>query len=466
MNRRLIQAACSGDVDYLVKEIDNNPFTLHAVALEGGETLLHIACFAGHVNFAAAVIKVRQEFCRELNQDGFSPLHIAAACGHVEIVKELLKVDFGLCLIKGKNRKIPLHLAVIKGKIEVVTELLFPSCDSVDCVTAQNETSLHLAVKNNQFESFQVLIRYLKQFKKEYLLNCKDCKSNTILHLAVSRKQYEVVNFLLNEQVISTETIELNSLNNDGLTPLDMLRRFQSEDADDDIEECLVQAGALKSENLQNPQEEERPNLRNTTRENPPSPARQLLDDFFKYNHVRDSPTEVRNALLMIVVLITSATYQPALSPPGGTWQDNSTPSIRNNTISSATATKPHTAGEDIMGSNKPIAYTIFMFANSLGFYTSIHMMYILTAAFPLRLEFNFLIIALVTSYSTCMGTMLQKGFLTYAFIGISVALLIIIQFTTVVFGKYLQGPRNVSPYTVQETDRAHTMDISMHLNV
>ncbi|KAL7619018.1 hypothetical protein Lser_V15G03113 [Lactuca serriola] len=462
MNRRLIQAACSGDVDYLVKEIDNNPFTLHAVALEGGETLLHIACFAGHVNFAAAVIKMRQEHCRELNQDGFSPLHIAAACGHVDIVKELLNVDFGLCLIKGKNRKIPLHLAVIKGKTDVVTELLFASCDSVECVTAQNETPLHLAVKNNQFESFQVLIQYLKQVKKEYQLNAKDYKGNTILHLAVSRNQYEVVNFLLNGQVISMETIELNSLNKGGLTPLDMLRRFQSEDADD-IEECLLQAGAIKSEDLQsteNPQQEERPNLRNTIRANPPSPARQLLNEFFKYNPVRDSPVEVRNALLMIVVLITAATYQPAITPPGGTWQDNSTPSIRNNTISSATATKPHTAGEDIMGSNKPIAYTIFMFANSLGFYTSIHMMYILTAAFPLRLEFNFLIIALVTSYSTCMGTMLQKGFLTYAFIGISVALLIIIQFTTVVFGKYLLGPRNVSPYTVQETDRAHTMDI------
>lgn len=192
MNRSLIQAAWNGDVDYLVKEIDDNPFRLHAVALEGGETLLHIACFAGHVNFAAAVIKMRQECCTERNKAGLSPLHIAAACGHVEIVKELLNVDFGLCLIKGKNSKIPLHLAVIKGKTEVVTELLFASCDSVECVTARNETSLHLAVKNNQFESFQVLIQYLKQVKKEYLLNAKDNKGNTILHLAVSRKQYEV----------------------------------------------------------------------------------------------------------------------------------------------------------------------------------------------------------------------------------------------------------------------------------
>lgn len=192
MNRRLIQAAWNGDVDHLLKEIDKNPSMLHAVALEGSETPLHIACFAGHVNFASTVIKLRQEFSRELNQDGFTPLHIAAACGHAEIVKELLKVDLGLCLIKGKDRKIPLHLAVVKGKVEVVRELLLASVDSVECTTARLETSLQLAVKNNQFEAFQVLVHHLKQVNKEDLLNSKDIHGNTILHLSVSMKQYEV----------------------------------------------------------------------------------------------------------------------------------------------------------------------------------------------------------------------------------------------------------------------------------
>ncbi|XP_022027723.1 ankyrin repeat domain-containing protein 49-like [Helianthus annuus] len=97
MDQQLIQAAWNGDVDYLLKELDRSPSTLHAVVLE------------------ATVIKLRLEFSRELNHDGFSPLHIAAACGHVEIVRELLRVAFDLCLIKGKeNRKIPLHLAFIK----------------------------------------------------------------------------------------------------------------------------------------------------------------------------------------------------------------------------------------------------------------------------------------------------------------------------------------------------------------
>ncbi|XP_076886675.1 uncharacterized protein LOC143536615 [Bidens hawaiensis] len=111
MDRWLMQASWNGDVDHLLKELDRNPSTLHAVALEGCETPLHLACFRGrgHLNYAETFIKLRPEFCTELNQDGFSPLHIAAACGHAEIVKEILKVDLGLCLIKGKYRKIPLH---------------------------------------------------------------------------------------------------------------------------------------------------------------------------------------------------------------------------------------------------------------------------------------------------------------------------------------------------------------------
>lgn len=196
MNRSLIQAAWNGDVDELLKEIDKNPSMLHVVAMEGSETPLHIACFAGHVNFASTLIKLKQEFSRELNQDGFTPLHIAAACGHTEIVKELLKVDIGLCLIKGKDRKIPLHFAVVKGKVEVVKELLLASSDSVDFTTARLETPLHLAVKNNKFEAFKVLIQHLKKVNKEDLLNSKDIQGNTILHLGVSMKQYEVSTLL------------------------------------------------------------------------------------------------------------------------------------------------------------------------------------------------------------------------------------------------------------------------------
>ncbi|KAI3739026.1 hypothetical protein L2E82_29381 [Cichorium intybus] len=211
MSTRMLidQAAWNGDVDHLLKELDNNPTTLHAITLEGGESPLHITCFAGQVNLVGGFIEVRHDFSRELNQDGFTHLHIAAACGKAEIVKKLLK-------------------------------LLLASLDSVKWKTAQHETCLHLAVKNHQFEALQVLIQHLKQSNKEDYLNSKDIYGNIILHVVVSKKQFEVINFILNRQITSKENIELNALNNSGLTPLDMLLMFQSEAGDREIEEILI----------------------------------------------------------------------------------------------------------------------------------------------------------------------------------------------------------------------------------
>ncbi|CAH1441077.1 unnamed protein product [Lactuca virosa] len=121
--------------------------------------------------------------------------------------------------------------------------------------------------------------------------------------------------------------------------------------------------------------------------------------DYFKYNNLNESPSIVRNTLLVVVILITTATYQPALSPPGDAWQDDSIPSAGNNTLSSTTnitaSIKRHTAGTAIMGTENPIAYSIFLFANSMGFYMSVHMIYILTDAFPLQLELQISLVAL-----------------------------------------------------------------------
>ncbi|KAK9058265.1 hypothetical protein SSX86_023105 [Deinandra increscens subsp. villosa] len=445
MDRRLIHAAWNGDVEYLLNEIDKNPSNLHAMALEGGETPLHIACFTGHLEFAATVIKLRPGFTRELNQDGFSPLHIAAACGHVEIVKELLKVDIGLCLIKGINRRIPLHLAVIKGKTDVIIELLLSNSDSIECTTAQGDTSLHLAIKNSQFEAFQVLIQHVKQVNKEELMNFKDFNGNTIFHLAVSRKQFDVLDFLLNGLVISKEKMEMNSINKNGLTPLDILLMFQTDSGGDrEIVEILIQTRSLTAENLHSPADTQpqRPN-HDTTQGQHRSPAKKMLD-YFKYNNLNDSPSKVRNTLLVIVILITAATYQSALSPPGGTWQDDYIPSKVTNNTTDTKKSKPHTAGESIMLTHNPVAYSIFLSANSLGFYTSLYMILVLTAAFPMRMELQILVFALSTTYSTSMNAIAPHSFITYGFIAVSIVLPFGIPVTTMLLRNYYYRSRNV----------------------
>ncbi|XP_028096868.1 ankyrin-3-like [Camellia sinensis] len=67
----------------------------------------------------------------------------------------------------------------------------------VEDVMVRGETTLHLAVNNNQFEAFKVLVEHLKQFNKKDVLNMKDkhTGNNIVFHIAVSRKQYEAIIF-------------------------------------------------------------------------------------------------------------------------------------------------------------------------------------------------------------------------------------------------------------------------------
>ncbi|PHT60629.1 hypothetical protein CQW23_02992 [Capsicum baccatum] len=213
MDGRLREAAQKGDVHRLRSLIDEVPFLLRTVSLAGtNENPLHVACLSGHFEFAKEIIHLRPEFARELNQDGFSPLHIASANGDIEIVKELLNDDRNLCLLKGKEIRTPLYYAAIKGREYVMKELLVASPDSAEAVTARGETSLHLAVKNHQFEAFKI-----------------------------------------DETVVAKGTIEMNSLNKRGLTPLEVLLE---ESRDRDIEEALRATGAVSVENLQSLQQE------------------------------------------------------------------------------------------------------------------------------------------------------------------------------------------------------------------
>ncbi|KAM0052351.1 putative PGG domain-containing protein [Helianthus debilis subsp. tardiflorus] len=122
------------------------------------------------------------------------------------------------------------------------------------------------------------------------------------------------------------------------------------------------------------------------------------------------------------------------------------------NNSSSSTARKPHTAGQAIMLTNNPIALSIFLIANSVGFYTSLHMIFLLTKAFPLRIELYILVIALSTTYSTSMTAIAPDNFVKYIFIAISIILPFMMPVTIKVLRNYLNKRRIASADTSQET--------------
>ncbi|KAL3830930.1 hypothetical protein ACJIZ3_019732 [Penstemon smallii] len=447
MYKSLTEAAKKGDVQTLHNLIKDDPFLLRVGYLSTQETPLHIACIAGHVNFAKEVLNLRPEFATELDQDGFSPLHIASANGDVEIVKEFLKVGPHICLVNGKERRIPLHYAVIKGRKQVIQELLSVCLDSVTEVTARGENCCHLALKNNQFDSFKVLFDHVVLFKKEGVLNKKDEQGNSILHLAASRKQYEVFDLLLDEKFASKDKLEMNSLNKLGLTPLDVL---VSEGGDSEIEEMLRLYGALGVEEMNSFPS---PHLVVVSHESSPmntgqEPTRERskcaskkLQDYFKYDKIKDSPTKVRNTLLVIAVLIATATYQPVLSPPGGVWQDDYWPNPNNITTSEYSnwtrPPPPHTAGQAIMATHNQISYGLFLVFNTIGFQMSLHMLNFLTLGLPMQFELRVSLFALTATYDTCIIAITPSGSIYVFFIVLSVVMPLLMPILTMVVRDY-----------------------------
>ncbi|KAL9274539.1 hypothetical protein AKJ16_DCAP08936 [Drosera capensis] len=85
----------------------------------------------------------------------------------------------------------------------------------------------------------------------------------------------------------------------------------------------------------------------------------------------RDSPNDVRNTLLVIAVLVATASFQVAVNPPGSVWQQSTT--IWNNV---------YPAGVSVLGSTSPRTFILFMGCNSIGFAVSICMIAMLTTCF------------------------------------------------------------------------------------
>ena len=179
-----------GDVRIL-EDIDQLPFV---------DTPLHIAASAGgpeHIQFAMEMMRLKPSFARKLNLNGYSPIHLALQEGHTQMVLRLLQVDGDLVRVKGKEGRTPLHdVAAAAAATEQQPDLLFEfltDCpNSIEDVTIQNQTALHIALENNNLDAFKGLVGWLQKNKSENareILNRRDEEGNTVLHVAVSKNQ-------------------------------------------------------------------------------------------------------------------------------------------------------------------------------------------------------------------------------------------------------------------------------------
>ncbi|KAF2311660.1 hypothetical protein GH714_025686 [Hevea brasiliensis] len=136
MDVRSLESAQTGDRDSLHRLLVEKPFILKNNALFSSENPLHTASVAGH--FVKEISRLKPEFAKEINQDGFSPMHMAAAIGYIEIVRELMRVDSRLCHLEGKDSSSPCSY---QGKAYEAVELFLGQSGILE-MKAKNNSGL------------------------------------------------------------------------------------------------------------------------------------------------------------------------------------------------------------------------------------------------------------------------------------------------------------------------------------
>ncbi|KAL6344646.1 hypothetical protein AAG906_002552 [Vitis piasezkii] len=339
------------------------------------------AALLGHVDFAKEILLQKPELAAELDYRRSSPLHLAAAKGYIEIVKELLFVNPEMCLACDRDGRNPVHLATMRGHVDVLKELVQAKPHATRATLPRGETILHLCVKHNQLEALKLLVETADAHE---IMSAKDDNGFTILHLAVADKQLETINYLL-----SSTSIEVNAVNLNGCTALDILGQSCRDIQDMEISELLRHAGAAKAKNISFSAYEfgsSRTRSMSSDADDQnrvPCPIGKNCNEFNKKKD--DWLDKQQSALMVVASLIATMAFQAGVSPPGDVWGDNSKYDPEGSPAPAPSSETPHTAGLSIMADNNPDAHTAFLVTNTISFLASLSIILLLISGLPIN---------------------------------------------------------------------------------
>ncbi|XP_058112921.1 uncharacterized protein LOC131255966 isoform X2 [Magnolia sinica] len=384
----------------------DDPHNLQGIidyALIALKTPLNVALLRGCVDRAAEILEKNPALAHVPDRSGSYPLHVASANGYEKIVDKLLDIDPSLCLLRDKEGRTPLHSAVLYGQTGVLGKL-YPIHvkqkklrESLAGRQAdEEEPILHLCVKHNQLEAAKFFLKEEEHSKNKSrkkdkrLITTKDRNGNTVFHLAAAREDSQMLEFLLGKIKAKDD---LNATNNYGYTALDI-----SKDSFDDekINDMIQDKGGESNK------------------------IRRKWNTFNSWHnwYMKEEvwANDMHNTLMVVATLIVAVTFQGAINPPGGFWQDrdssNSTspspspmPSslatslttgttIHDNTNNQAFRLFMHTSssrrpGTAIHNDENFAGFKIFMYFDMIAFAASLSIILSLVSGFPLRHRFT-----------------------------------------------------------------------------
>ncbi|TVU42642.1 hypothetical protein EJB05_09061, partial [Eragrostis curvula] len=159
------------------------------------------------------ILRWRTDLRNQADEFGSKPLHLAASVGIKGVTGSLLSDvvmreadSTGMC---------PVHIAASVGAMDAIHALVGGN-EIVSCTLrdVNGGTFLHVAVENKRTQ----VVKYIcSKPGLEDILNVKNNDGNTALHLAVETRDESIFGHLLGNRLV-----DLNHVNNDGYTPLDL----------------------------------------------------------------------------------------------------------------------------------------------------------------------------------------------------------------------------------------------------
>ncbi|GKV01353.1 hypothetical protein SLEP1_g13909 [Rubroshorea leprosula] len=365
MEGRVYEAAVEGNVNSLVQLLREDALLLDRfITGFDSETPLHIASMLGHDQFVQEILNRKAELAKVLDARKASPLHLATAKGYLEIVKKLLQASPDMCFVRDRDGRNPVHIAALKGHVSILGEIVQARPGAARVLMDRGETILHACARHNQLDAMKFL---LERISDHEFVNLKNYDGNTVLHIAVADKQQEAVIYLV------ANGIEVNSMNKDGLTVLDLLSKNERDVKDIEVAESLRRVGAVNGKVIPLPKNElevMRKQILSSVSSNQHD-ARQRKKKHKKVvnKHV-DWLERKKNSLMVVASLIATMAFQACLTPPGSFWQDSS---------------NGHEAGYSVLADQKPEKYSYFLSYNTTGLVASLSIILLLMSGLPLR---------------------------------------------------------------------------------
>ncbi|KAM3397028.1 hypothetical protein P3S68_000540 [Capsicum galapagoense] len=365
------------------------------------DTPLHITASAGKPQLSIEILSLKPSFGRKLNSDGLSPLHLDLRKEHVEIAKRLIKHDPQLI-------RVPLHYVAKTENVYLLGEFLYSCPASIKDLTLRGETALHVAVKSSKLNSVIVLLGWIQRTNNREILKLKDEKGNIVLHTAVSTNQLQIVKLLIKSMK------NINEKNLEGSTALDIAMRLTPAEHRRDMKRVLLSSGASTASSLEN----------DIVLADFLGSRETISEKFIKYdvNLRKRLSNDVRNALLVVAILIATATYQAVLSPPGGVTQGDDSLFSPLNITTTTTRGGRDRPGMVVLRKRyfNPIMYT-----NTICFVISVGLIIFLVQTSRYSLPLQLSLVFMMSSYMISLLAIFPAGkIIAYAVISSSILII------------------------------------------